>query len=41
MNYTRLYVPSNAVSRYKKSAWSIFPTIYPGTRTRRWMGTYR
>jgi hypothetical protein len=41
MNYTRLYVPSNSVTRYKKSAWSIFPTIYPGTRTRRWMGSYR
>jgi len=41
MNYTRLYVPSDAVTRYKKSAWSIFPTIYPGTRTRRWMGSYR
>lgn len=41
MNYTRLYVPSNAVTSYKRSAWSIFPTIYPGTRTRRWMGSYR
>ena len=41
MNYTRLYVPSGAVTRYKKSAWSIFPTIYSGTRTRRWMGSYR
>jgi len=41
MNYTRLYVPSDAVSKYKRSAWSIFPTIYPGTRTRRWMGSYR
>ena len=41
MNYTRLYVPAGAVNKYKKSAWRIFPTIYPGTRTRRWMGSYR
>ncbi len=41
MNYTRLYVPSESVTRYKRSAWSVFPTIYPGTRTRRWLGSYR
>ena len=41
MNYTRLYVPASAVNRYKGTAWSIFPTTYPGTRSRRWSGMYR
>ncbi len=41
MNYTRLYVPSGATGRYKKSGWSVFPTIYEGNKSRRWAGTYR
>ena len=41
MKYTRLYVPAGATGRYKKSGWKVFPTIYQGSKSRRWTGEYR
>lgn len=41
MKYTRLYVPSGTQSKYAKAGWNIFPTMYPGNKTRRWAGSYR
>lgn len=41
MNYTRLYVPVGSGSKYKATAWKVFPTIYEGSKSRRWAGSYR
>jgi len=41
MKYTRLYVPAGYSSRYSKAGWDVFPTIYQGSKTRRWAGSYR
>lgn len=41
MKYTRLYVPAGYSSRYAKAGWDVFPTIYQGSKTRRWAGSYR
>lgn len=41
MGYTRLYVPVGSRAKYKKSEWKVFPIMYEGNKTRRWMGTYR
>ena len=41
MAYTRLYVPVGTRSKYKATAWSIFPVFYEGNKTRRWKGTKR
>lgn len=41
MKYTRLYVPASATGKYKQSAWKVFPTVYPGNKSRRWVGSYR
>lgn len=41
MKYTRLYVPAGTSGSYKKAGWDVFPTIYQGSKTRRWAGSYR
>lgn len=41
MAYTRLYVPVGSRGSYKKTSWTIFPVMYEGNRSRRWMGVRR
>lgn len=41
MKYTRLYVPAGFTAKYKNAGWNVFPTIYQGSKTRRWAGSYR
>lgn len=41
MMYTRLYVPAGFSAKYKQAGWGVFPTIYQGSKTRRWAGSYR
>ncbi len=41
MAYTRLYVPVGTRGKFKKTKWTIFPVMYEGNKTRRWMGVRR
>lgn len=41
MAYTRLYVPVGTRAKFKKTAWTIFPVMYEGNKSRRWLGVRR